>query len=212
MFLLGAFAVASAVLTASVGGSAHPAGRQRVGSELRAQQLNVNFAGHHAYPFRLADAWGRVLDERQLRGRPYAITFLYTHCMDTCPLLGAELQQALKLLGAASRNVAVVGVSVDPTGDTPGNVRAWLRRLREPGSFHYLLGSERQLAPVWNSYFIDEQQPGFNVGTHTSEVYLVDARGLLRGVYEANVPIDPHDIAHDLRALARRRWRPSPGG
>ena len=141
------------------------------------------------------------MDERSLRGRPYAITFLYTHCPDTCPLIGAELRQALTKLGGLARRVGVVAISVDPAGDAPSAVRAWLARLHEPPNFHYLVGTKSQLVPVWNSYFVDEQPPAYSDGAHTSIIYLVDARGVLRGSYDAAGPVNVDHLAADLRTL-----------
>jgi len=172
---------------------------------LYAERLNVNFRDRRTYHFRLRDSHGGLLDERTLRGRPYVLTFLYTHCLDTCPLIGAELRQALADLGPLSRRVSAVGVSVDPSGDTVASVRSWLSRLHEPPNFHYLVGRQRELVPVWNAYFIDEQLPAFADGTHTSVVYLVDAGGVLRGSYNGAAPINPRHVAHDLRTLLAQR-------
>ena len=71
------------------------------------------------------------------RGSWVAVAFLYTHCPDVCPLIAQNLNAAL----AKARDLRVVAVSVDPKGDTPAAVRAFMRSRRLPGSFHYLIGS-----------------------------------------------------------------------
>jgi protein SCO1 len=158
--------------------------------------------GRHPAPHvRLVDARGRVLDTRELRGRPYAVTFLYTHCPDVCPLIGAELRAALERLGRDAGRVAVVAVSVDPNGDTPRAVRAWLRQHREPPNFHYLIGSRSQLAPVWRAYMVAPLSRG-SESAHTASIWLVDARGRRRALMSAG-RLDPADISHDLLLLIR---------
>ena len=55
--------------------------------------------------------------------------------------------------------------------------------------------------PVWDRYFIDAQLPAYAGGTHTSIIYLVDGRSVMRGSYDGSAPLNPAHIAHDLRSL-----------
>jgi protein SCO1/2 len=52
------------------------------------------------------------------RGKAVLVTFLYTHCVDVCPVITANLRLALERLGPAARDVQIIAVSVDPRGDT----------------------------------------------------------------------------------------------
>jgi protein SCO1/2 len=151
--------------------------------------------------FRLADARGGSLDSRALRGRPYLLTFLYTDCQDVCPLIGSEIGQALRLLGERAKRVAAVAVSVDPEHDTRPAVRTWLRRLRLPANFHYVVGDRRQLEPVWRAYFAAPQPLGVKESKHTASIWVIDAHGRLRTKFSGGAPVEPRDIAHDLRVL-----------
>lgn len=151
---------------------------------------------------RLEDAAsGSPLDTAELRGKPYMVTFLYTHCPTVCPLIGAELQAALSDLGPAARRVAVVGLSVDPSGDTAAAVRAWLRLHREPASFHYLIGSERELRPYWNAWHVGPQIVGDPDSSHTAAIYLVTKTGRIAGIVDAGAQVPSSDLAYDFRAL-----------
>ena len=94
-----------------------------------------------------------------------------------------------------------MAVSVDPRGDTPRAVRAFARTHRLPPEFHYAIGDRAALAPVWQSYFARRGSGRADLSTHTAAVWLVDARGRLRAMYPGGAPIDPADLAHDLRAL-----------
>ena len=163
---------------------------------LRAGALPGDLDGRPAPEFRLRDGRGGIVDTRALRGRPYAVTFLYAHCPDVCPALADDLRDALRGLDAAA-----VAVSVDPRGDTPRAVRAFAASHRLPQAFHYAIGDRAALAPVWQAYF-SAPQPGRGAASaHTAAVWLVDARGRLRALYPGGAPLDPADLAHDLRAL-----------
>jgi protein SCO1 len=176
------------------GGSAN---RRPAAPGLRADKLPDGLACRPAPAFRLADGRGGTIDTRALRGRPYAVTFLYTRCPDVCPTIAVDLSQAL----ADAPGAAVVAVSVDPRGDTAGAVRAFARAHRLPRSFHYAVGDRAALAPVWRSYFVSAEVGDPRTSTHTAVVWLVDAHGRLRGMYPGGA-IVPADIAHDLRALS----------
>jgi protein SCO1/2 len=171
----------------------------------RAGRLPDGVLGRPAPAFRLPDARGGWLDTDELRGRPYVVTFLYTDCRDVCPLIGQELGRALKLLDRRASEVTVAAVSVDPEGDTPEAVRLWLRRLRLPSNFHYLVGTEAELRPVWDSYFAAPQEPGADESLHTASIWLIDRRGRWRAKFSGGIPVPPDDIAHDLRVLLRER-------
>jgi protein SCO1/2 len=173
----------------------------------RGGSLPAGLDGKPAPRFRLADARGGSLDSRALRGRPYVLTFLYTDCQDVCPLIGREVGEALRLLGAPASKVAAVAVSVDPEHDTSAAVRAWLRRLRLPANFHYLVGTRQELEPVWRAYFAAPQPLGVRESKHTASIWLIDARGRLRTKFSGGVPVPPRDIAHDLRVLLREAAR-----
>ena len=165
---------------------------------LRADALPGGLAGRVAPRIRLADGRGGTIDTRTLRGRPYAVTFLYTQCPDVCPTIAQDLSEAM----AEAPGAAVVAVSVDPRGDTAEAVRAFARVHRLPRAFRYAIGDRRALAPVWRAYFVSSQLGDPRTSTHTAAVWLVDARGRLRGMYPGGVPIAPADVAHDLRALS----------
>lgn len=159
--------------------------------------------------FRLADARGGVLDSRALRGRPYAVTFLYTRCPDVCPLLAQEIKAALQRMGPAAARITVVGISVDPRGDSPRAVRAWLRRQGLPDNFRYAVGSRRELAPVWRAYFTEPQIPDRpETSTHTASVWLIGADGRPRAKYSAGAPVPIDDLAADLKTLANEERSP----
>jgi protein SCO1/2 len=185
---------------ASLHGSSQPS-RPAAPGLRDASELPVALVGRPAPEIHLTDARGGSFDTTSLLGKPYAVTFLYTSCPDVCPLIGDELQEALTQLGPLAAKVAVVAVSVDPRGDTPTTVKAWLKVHREPDNFHYLIGTEAQLKPVWSSYYAAPQTPGDPESSHSATIWLVDAQGNRRALILAGVPVSGGDLAYDFRAL-----------
>jgi protein SCO1 len=143
----------------------------------------------------------KPFDTASLRGRPYFVTFLYVHCTTTCPLIGEELRETLRRLGPQARRVAVVGISVEPQGDTPAAVRDWLNLHHEPANFHYLIGTRAQLVPVWKAWFTSPQPAGKGPSIHTAAVWVVDAKGHRVAEVPAGAAIDPGQLAAEARKL-----------
>jgi protein SCO1/2 len=156
--------------------------------------------------FTLNDQFGKPVSLADYRGKAVLLTFLYVDCPDVCPLISAALRSTLDRLGPASRKVQVVAISVDPIGDTPKAVRAYLSARGVLHRFEYLVGSKARLAPVWARYHIAAERDAKlkrEVG-HTGIVIGIDAAGRERTYYPAS-PLKPSWMAHDVPLLARQR-------
>jgi cytochrome oxidase Cu insertion factor (SCO1/SenC/PrrC family) len=105
------------------------------------------------YDFHLTDQDGRKRSLRDARGKVVVLTFVYSTCRDFCPYQGGVIGSALAKV--RSPDVVLYAVTVDPVGDTPERVQAWLNRygLRQ-APVRFLNGSRRELAPVWAAYGI----------------------------------------------------------
>lgn len=172
-----------------------------------------------AYNFRLPDADGHLVSLSSFRGKVVALTFLYTHCPDVCPLIADQFRAVRQKLGDTARHAAFVAISVDPAGDTPASIREFLDKHRLEGGLTYLRGTPAQLQPVWAKYFVGSEAsqakrtdaqgapttplPG-QIG-HTAIVYVIDQQGQVRLFLPAN--FDPKDLETDLRALVARGSR-----
>ena len=148
--------------------------------------------------FTLRDQEGRTATLRSYRGRVVILTFLYSTCRDTCPVMASQIRGALDRLGS---DVPALAVSVDPTADTQRSARAFLARRGLTGRMRFLLGSRHALEPVWRAYGVRPQGHGFE---HSAYVLLVDRRGRQR----IGFPFDrltPEGLAHDVRRLSAER-------
>jgi protein SCO1 len=158
-------------------------------------------AGMPRARFALRDQNGHTVTAASLRGRPVIVSFLYTHCQDTCPLVADQVRGALDQLGR--RAVPYVAVSVDPGGDTPESARAFLLKHDLNSRAHFLLGTLARLQPVWRAFGIQPQGTGNTAhDQHTPSTVILDARGVQRVGFLAS-EITPEGIAHDVRALSR---------
>ena len=153
-------------------------------------------AGIPSARFALRDQDGRTVTASELRGRPIVVSFLYTHCRDTCPLIADQVRGALDQLG--SRGAPYVVVSVDPAHDTRASARAFLLRHGLTGRARFLLGSSAQLEPVWRQFGVQPQTPETE---HSPSTVILDAHGRQRIGFMAD-QLTPEGLAHDVRALS----------
>lgn len=134
------------------------------------------------------------------RGKVVLLGFGFTSCPKVCPTTLAVLAQARKRLGAQGQQVQVVYVTVDPERDDAARMRAYLRGF-DP-SFVGGVGTPAQLAAVRAKYGVTAQRKpvgnSYSVG-HSSSVYLIDRKGLLRGMMPYGH--EPADYLHDIQAL-----------
>jgi len=65
----------------------------------------------------LEDARGRPVRIGDLRGKVWVADFIYTRCVDTCPLQSAEMAKLQKDF-AGAKDLRLVSITVDPDYDT----------------------------------------------------------------------------------------------
>ena len=202
--LLGVVLIAGAIALIAVGSSASPKKQaaSAQGSFAAAGLLSPVTA---APPLALRDYLGRPVNIDAYKGKVVLVTFIYTHCPDVCPLITSNLRVAQNLMPAAVRSkLQVIAVSVDPRGDTPKAIASFLAHHQMTGRMAYLVGSARELAPVWQAWGVgserDAQKP--ELVNHSGLIYGITSSGKRLTIYSAN--FQPSDIAHDVPLLAVR--------
>ena len=140
----------------------------------------TDLGGVPAPNFRLTDQFGRPVSLAQFKGKPVVLTFLYTHCPDQCPLTAEKLHAVMLSLGSDAQRVGVVAVSTDPKRDTTAAALNFSQVHRMQNYWHYLLGTESELSPVWSSYSVYAAPTPTSTGgsvAHTTAVYIIDKQG-----------------------------------
>ena len=174
-------------------------------SGARHEQPPVQFAGGTLDPpvpapnFTLRDQRGHLVSLAGQRGHWAVVTFLYTHCPDVCPLIAANLNQAIQTSAGRRADLHVLAVSVDPARDTPAAIRKYARDHRLVPSFSYLIGLRPQLERVWSAYHVAVQPGPRGTVSHSSFEMLVDPKGMMRLIYDATVKSS--DVSGDLAKL-----------
>jgi protein SCO1 len=204
--LLALVLLAGVAALLTIGGSAaSPKGSSQLARQSGFQAAGVLSPPRPAPPLALKNYLGQPVSIDAYRGKAVLVTFLYTHCPDTCPLITSNLRVAQNLMGpAVAAKAQIIAVSVDPRGDTPGAVAAFLARHGTTGRMQYLIGSASELSRAWSAWGVgserDAQQPA--LVNHSGLVFGITASGRQTTIYAAN--FQPADIAHDVPLLASR--------
>lgn len=166
--------------------------------------LTDGFAGSLLPPsippadFALQDQDGKQVRLSDYAGKVVILTFIYSTCQDTCPLIAQEIRGALDQL---HQTVPALAVSVDPAEDTPLNARRFLVKQSVAGRLRFLLGTQQRLAPIWRAYGIRPQRATQSTRSdHSVDTVLLDRTGRPRVGYQAD-ELAPEPLAHDIRRL-----------
>jgi protein SCO1/2 len=93
--------------------------------------------------FELTDQSGRTVRTEDLRGRPLVVSFVFTTCVEACPIVVAQLvrlQAHVRAAGLAER-VRFVSITLDPMTDTPDVLRRYAAGYgADLATWHFLTG------------------------------------------------------------------------
>lgn len=180
------------------------------GSGSSSTTTQASFAGATAKPpkpappLRLDNSLGQPVNIDDYRGKAVLVTFIYDHCPDICPLIVGNLHTVQNELGREADKLQIIAVSVDPEGDTPETVKAFLADHQMTGRMQYLIGTRPELEGVWHDWEIvsrnapERKDP--DAVEHSALIYGISASGEMTTLYPAN--FKPRQIVHDVPILA----------
>jgi protein SCO1/2 len=186
-----------------------------VGVSLRARAQKQELPRLGQVPaFSLTDQTGRNFTSAELMGRVWVADFVYTSCSTACPRLTAtmaELSRHLRNRGQ-ERNVHLVSFTVDPERDNVERLRGYAAGFQaDPALWTFATGpSDAIREAVVKGFHIaidkeksTEEADGFAL-VHGKSFILVDARGFIRGLYDAGEPTEMARLRKDALALVEK--------
>lgn len=121
-------------------------------------------------------------DLRDARGKAVVLTFENSTCNDICPVLGAEIKQAQRRLGAKSSRVIFLIVNSDPkhVAVTSAPAALTVPGMNELHNVYFLTSKLTQLNTVWTSYGVSVRVGlSANQVMHNDIMYFIDPKGQL---------------------------------
>ena len=138
----------------------------------------------------------------QTRGKVVAVSFTYTKCADTCPVLVSLLVSIQHELGSDfGAEVFFVTITMDPEADRPEVLERYAAALGcDLRGWAFLTGSEAEIQEVARDYGVFRRKRDDGDVDHTLLTSIIDRSGMTRVQYIGN-RFDPQEFLHDLKLL-----------
>jgi cytochrome oxidase Cu insertion factor (SCO1/SenC/PrrC family) len=163
--------------------------------------------GIFAPDFTLTSYRGNVVRMQSLRGKVVLVTFLDTDCKTKCPLIASAVGDGLRLLSSSDRRrVVPLALTVNPPSDTPASIRRFLRERKALG-LDFLLGTTKQMRPVWRAFHVLSAAETGNADIHSADVRVYDRAGEWVSTMHLPPDLTPKNLAHDIRVALHANLR-----
>jgi len=163
--------------------------------------------------FALTEQSGKTITLKDLRGKVWVASFLFTRCCTGCPRISADLLQLQKDL-ADSEGVLIVSFTVDPEHDTPAVLKAYADSLgADAKRWLFLTGKQPEIYRLIKDSFhlgVEQNQgearkPGNEV-THSNRLIVVDRQGHIRSWdFDGTNPEDMPRLKQRIDELLREK-------
>ena len=144
-------------------------------------------------PVRLTDTQLLDQDGRKLRlasdavaGKLVVVTFVYTHCTDTCPMVSHTFSQVQEKLGALMEDrVRLLSLTVDPARDTPARLKEYAAAFHPKRGWLWLTGDVTHVAAAQRAFGVTIRNPE----NHPAQILVGDPKsGHWTRIYEVDQP------------------------
>ena len=152
--------------------------------------------------FTLTSQDGAQVALADLRGKVVVVTFIYTLCTNTCPVLTPMMSFVQDQLGADfGAKIAFISITVDPERDTPQVLKEYAQAFgANLEGWFFLTGPSDAIQAVRRRYGVFALKSANGDVDHTFLTSIVDRRGILRVQY-LGVRFDPNEFRRDLLSL-----------
>ena len=156
--------------------------------------------------FTLTSQDGAQVTLADFRGKVVAVTFIFTLCTQTCPVLTPMMSFVQDRLGDDfGSKIAFASITVDPERDTPEVLKEYAQAFgANLAGWSFLTGAPAAIQDVTRRYGVYASKAGNGDVDHTFLTSLVDPKGVLRVQY-LGVRFDPEEFRRDLLSLAKEQ-------
>jgi protein SCO1 len=156
----------------------------------------------------LTDSAGKPFDLSSLEGKVVVVSFVFTTCTGVCPGTTQAMVRARKALEEAKlwgSSVAFVSITLDPRRDTPDVLRQYAKLFRaDDPDWHFLTDPPEKVRSVIAAWGMWVKPLPSGALDHPSRIFLVDARGHQREIYNLEF-LTPQAVVQDVRSLLDER-------
>ena len=156
--------------------------------------------------FALTSQDGAPVKLADYRGKVVAVTFIFTLCADTCPVLTPMMSFVQDQLGNDfGEKIRFVSITVDPERDTPEVLKDYAQAFgANLSGWAFLTGTPDAIRDLTRRYGVFASKTVSGSIDHTFLTSIIDQRGILRVQY-LGVRFDPGEFRRDLLRLVKEQ-------
>jgi len=106
-------------------------------------------------PFKLKSHRDQIIDITSLHGKVVVITFIYTGCVDICPVIVQKLKSVVDQFDSNNASINVLAITTDPVRDDIQRVNDYSVMHDLDDKWHLLIGNQDELQNVWDDFFVE---------------------------------------------------------
>ncbi|MGZ4963037.1 MAG: SCO family protein [Limisphaerales bacterium] len=147
--------------------------------------------GEHIPDFHLTNELGQTVSLADLKGKAFAITFIFTSCPfpNFCPRMTsnfAEVEKKMLARKDAPQNWQLLSVSFDPEHDTPAKLLQYAQAQHyNPQHWHFVTGTDTDVTELCEAFDERFWHDGTTI-SHNLRTAVIDANGRLQKIFEGN--------------------------
>ena len=160
--------------------------------------------------FSFSDQEGKVITEKDLRGKVYVAEYFFTTCRGICPKLNNNMKRVARDY-ANEPDFRILSYTVDPETDSVGRMKRYSDSLgADPREWYFLTGRKDSLYHLARTGYLldDPKNNATNIQEqflHTQLMALVDKSGRVRKIYDGLKKEELDEMEKDISTLLKEK-------
>jgi protein SCO1/2 len=161
--------------------------------------------------FSVTNQNGEAFGSLQLAGKAYVASFIFTRCKTACPMIFQHLKTLQERVKVSGLPLRIVSFTVDPEHDTPEKLKSHAATIpSNPDIWVFLTADKPMLTKIIEEGFMmavgePTMMGGLMDIAHAQKLVLVDAKGKIRGFYDAT-PSGVDEVFSRAEAISGERF------
>ena len=177
----------------------------------KVMKIEMKWSPEGIADFEFTERSGKKVGKKDLLGHPWVAAFIFSNCAGPCFKVSAAMRQ-LQEEFLNDTDLRLVSFTVDSERDTPEVLTKYAQGFQaDPDKWLFLTGDKAKIYHlIWGSFLMPVQEetgerrkPGFEF-IHTTNVLLVDEKGVVQGKWSSTDEAEFSKMRRDLRKRLRK--------
>lgn len=167
---------------------------------------NNNYSPATVGKFKAINQHEEKITQESFRNKYSLINFFFVQCPEICPMMMRNVKRLQKTIGAKNKKIQIFSFSVLPETDTPERLREYAESYNiKSNNWSLLTGDKKDIYNVGKNMFKADGAVGTQRSEdnfiHTQNIYLVDEKLRIRGIYNTSDIGDMKQLKEDIELL-----------